>query len=74
MNIAIIYKNFESWRYEILEHIKTYSIADVNLNSAGYLTMLYNTTPEDMEEIFNMWVKNKVTNQKFVDIMKGVKK
>lgn len=74
MNIAIIYKNFESWRYEILEHIKTYSKADVNPISVGYLTMIYNTTPEDMEEILNMWVKNKVTNQKIVNIIKGAKK
>lgn len=69
--IAIIYKNFENWRYEILEHIKTYSIADVNIKSSGYLSIIYNTTPQEMDEILNVWIEKKIVNEKAVNIIRG---
>lgn len=73
-NIGIIYQNFENWRHEILEHIKTYSSGDVNIKSAGYLSIIYKSTPEEMEEILKLWLENKIATEKAINAIRGGKK
>ena len=72
-NIGIIYQNFENWRHEILEHIKTYSAGDVNIRSVGYLSVIYKTTPQEMERILEVWLDKKIVNETAINTIKGVK-
>lgn len=72
INIGIIYQNFEQWRFEILEHIKSFNKQDINLGSVAYLEMIYNTTPSEFDDIFKEWKRKKVSDR-LIDMIKGGK-
>ncbi|HBI6963834.1 TPA: hypothetical protein K8N27_002216 [Clostridium perfringens] len=73
INIGIIYQNFEQWRFEILEHLKLFVKADLNFNSIPYLQMIYQATPNEMDEILNSWKDKKYANDRLIKFIKEVK-
>ncbi len=73
INIGIIYQNFEQWRFEILEHLKLFVKADLNFNSIPYLQMIYQATPNEMDEILNLWKEKKYADDRLINFIKEVK-
>lgn len=73
INIGIIYQNFEQWRFEILEHLKSFVKTDIKMDSIPYLQMIYQCTPKEMDEILVLWKQKKYVDDKKVNFIKGVK-
>lgn len=71
LNIGIIYQQFEQWRFEILEHLRLYTKSDLKVASTAFLQMLYKSTPDDINEILEMWKQKKIVGDRFIKIVKG---
>ena len=48
-------------------------IADLNFNSIPYLQMIYQATPNEMDEILNSWKDKKYVNDRLIKFVKEVK-
>ncbi|WP_252249473.1 P-loop NTPase fold protein [Clostridium sp. VAP23] len=73
IKIGIIYKEFEIWRSEILEHMKLYNKSDLNIKNLLFIQMLYNATPIEFEDIIKLWRSKKIIDEEKVKLIKGGK-
>lgn len=73
LNIGIIYKNFDEWRYEILEYIKSYNKNDFNMEIMICLEMIYKADPNAMDNIISIWKEKKIISEQQINIIRGKK-
>lgn len=72
IKIAIIYEEFTSWRSEILEHMKSFTKADLKLSNMVYIQLIYKATPNEMEDVISIWKEKKAITDKAIKYLRGI--
>lgn len=69
--IALIYNNFENWKFEIFEYVKTFGAQQLKIKNSVLLAEIYKDDKSKMIPLIDSWLTNKLINEDYKDKITG---